>query len=499
MWPSIGHRGQGHLRLTELLNGAELNQATILNDVTITGLTADSRAVRPGFLFAAIPGTRLDGRDYIDAAVRAGAAAVLAPPDVTEERVTPGISLITADNPRRSLARMAAAFYGVKPETIAAVTGTNGKTSVATFTRQIWNTLGRKAASIGTLGIVGPGLEGGGGLTTPDPVELHRQLHELSQSGFQNIVLEASSHGLDQFRLDGVPVHAAAFTNLTRDHLDYHGSMKDYRRAKMRLFRDLLVPGGAMVVNAEVPEYPALMELAEERGFEFFAYGLSKGDIRCRSMEATEDGWNLTLEVLGTEHAVAFPLVGSFQIENALAALGLAIACGAEYGRATETLEVLEGVPGRMEMVARLPSGARVIVDYAHTPDALKTVLTAARPHVARRLTVVFGCGGDRDKGKRPEMGAIAAELADSVVVTDDNPRHEDAGVIRKEIAAACPACVEVAGRRDAISVAISDLMEGDILIVAGKGHETVQIVGDDVIPFSDADVVRAFAKEAAQ
>ncbi|MEC7398056.1 MAG: UDP-N-acetylmuramoyl-L-alanyl-D-glutamate--2,6-diaminopimelate ligase, partial [Pseudomonadota bacterium] len=479
--------------------GAELNQATVLDDLTITGLTADSRAVRPGFLFAAIPGTRLDGRDYIDAAVRAGAAAVLAPPDVTEERVTPGISLITADNPRRSLARMAAAFYGEKPETIAAVTGTNGKTSVATFTRQIWNTLGRKAASIGTLGIVGPGLEGGGGLTTPDPVELHRQLHELSQSGFQNIALEASSHGLDQFRLDGVPVHAAAFTNLTRDHLDYHGSMKDYRRAKMRLFRDLLVPGGAMVVNAEVPEYPALMELAEERGFEFFAYGLSKGDIRCRSMEATEDGWNLTLEVLGTEHAVAFPLVGSFQIENALAALGLAIACGAEYGRATETLEVLEGVPGRMEMVARLPSGARVIVDYAHTPDALKTVLTAARPHVARRLTVVFGCGGDRDKGKRPKMGAIAAELADSVVVTDDNPRHEDAGVIRKEIAAACPACVEVAGRRDAISVAISDLMEGDILIVAGKGHETGQIVGDDVIPFSDADVVRAFAKEAAQ
>ena len=251
MWPSIGHRGQGHLRLTELLNGAELNQATVLDDVTITGLTADSRAVRPGFLFAAIPGTRLDGRDHIDAAVRAGAAAVLAPPDVTEERVTPGISLITADNPRRSLARMAAAFYGEKPETIAAVTGTNGKTSVATFTRQIWNALGRKAASIGTLGIVGPGLEGGGGLTTPDPVELHRQLHELSQSGFQNIALEASSHGLDQFRLDGVPVHAAAFTNLTRDHLDYHGSMKEYRRAKMRLFRDLLVPGGAMVVNAE--------------------------------------------------------------------------------------------------------------------------------------------------------------------------------------------------------------------------------------------------------
>ncbi|MEC7302967.1 MAG: cyanophycin synthetase, partial [Pseudomonadota bacterium] len=224
-----------------------------------------------------------------------------------------------------------------------------------------------------------------------------------------------------------------------------------------------------------------------------------KGDIRCRSMEPTEDGWNLNLEVLGIEHAIAFPLVGSFQIENALAALGLAIACGAEYGRAAETLEVLEGVPGRMEMVARLPSGARVIVDYAHTPDALKTVLSAARPHVARRLTVVFGCGGDRDKGKRPEMGAIAAELADGVIVTDDNPRHEDAGRIRKEIAAACPACIEVAGRRDAIGVAVSGLAEGDILIVAGKGHETGQIIGDEVIPFSDADVVRAFAKEAAR
>ncbi|MEC9183676.1 MAG: UDP-N-acetylmuramoyl-L-alanyl-D-glutamate--2,6-diaminopimelate ligase, partial [Pseudomonadota bacterium] len=489
----------GHLRLTELLNGAELNQATVLDDVTITGLTADSRAVRPGFLFAAIPGTRLDGRDYIDAAVRAGAAAVLVPPDITEERVTPGISLITADNPRRSLARMASVFYGAKPETIAAVTGTNGKTSVATFTRQIWNALGQKAASIGTLGIVGPGLESRGGLTTPDPVELHRQLYELSESGFQNIALEASSHGLDQFRLDGVPVHAAAYTNLTRDHLDYHGSMKEYRRAKMRLFRDLLVPGGAMVVNAETPEYPALMELARERGFEFFAYGLSKGDIRCRSMEPTEGGWKLNLEVLGMEHAIAFPLVGSFQIENALAALGLAIACGAEYSRAAETLEVLEGVPGRMEMVARLPSGARVIVDYAHTPDALKTVLSAVRPHVARRLTVVFGCGGDRDKGKRPEMGAIAAELADSVIVTDDNPRHEDAGRIRKEIAAACPACIEVAGRRDAIGVAVSGLAEGDILIVAGKGHETGQIIGDEVIPFSDAEVVRAFAKEAAR
>jgi UDP-N-acetylmuramoyl-L-alanyl-D-glutamate--2,6-diaminopimelate ligase len=477
----------------------ELNQATVLDDVTITGLTADSRAVRPGFLFAAIPGTSLDGRDYIDAALRAGAAAVLAPPDITEERVTPGISLITADNPRRSLAQMAAVFYGAKPETIAAVTGTNGKTSVAAFARQIWNALGRKAASIGTLGTVGPGLENNGGLTTPDPVDLHRQLYKLSCSGFTNVALEASSHGLDQFRLDGVPIRAAAFTNLTRDHLDYHGSMKEYRRAKMRLFRELLVPGGAMVVNAETPEYPALMELARERGFEFFAYGLSKGDIRCRSMKPTEDGWNLVLEVLGTEHSIVFPLIGSFQVENALAALGLVIAGGMEYGYAAAALEALEGVPGRMEMAARLPSGARIIVDYAHTPDALKTILMATRPHVGRRLTVVFGCGGDRDKVKRPEMGAIASELAENVIVTDDNPRYEDAGEIRKEIAAACPRCVEVAGRRDAIGVAISELAEGDILIVAGKGHETGQIIGDDVVPFSDTGVVRELANRAAR
>jgi UDP-N-acetylmuramoyl-L-alanyl-D-glutamate--2,6-diaminopimelate ligase len=476
-----------------------LNQATVLDDVTITGLTADSRSVRPGYLFAAIPGTRLDGRDYIDAALRAGAAAVLAPPDVTEERVSPGISLITADNPRRSLARMAAAFYGNKPETIAAVTGTNGKTSVASFTRQIWNAMGQKSASLGTLGLVGPGLEASGGLTTPDAVELHRQLHELAETGFQSVALEASSHGLDQFRLEGVPIRAAAFTNLTRDHLDYHGSMKDYRAAKMRLFHDLLIPGGAMVVNAETPEYPALMQLARERGFEFLSFGLAKGDIKCRTMEPTEDGWQLVLDVLGTEQAVAFPLIGSFQIENALAALGLVIACGGEYAKACAALEVLEGVPGRMETVSRLPSGARIIVDYAHTPDALQTVLAAVRPHVARRLTVVFGCGGDRDKGKRPEMGAVAAKFSDGVVVTDDNPRHEDPGTIRKEISAACPGCVEVAGRYDAIRVATSELSEGDILIVAGKGHETGQIIGDEVIPFSDAEIVRECAREVAR
>jgi UDP-N-acetylmuramoyl-L-alanyl-D-glutamate--2,6-diaminopimelate ligase len=248
-----------------------------------------------------------------------------------------------------------------------------------------------------------------------------------------------------------------------------------------------------------MPEYRDLMQLARERGFDLFSYGLAKGDIKCRIMEPTEDGWQLVLDVLGTEQAVAFPLMGSFQIENALAALGLVIACGGEYVKACAALEVLEGVPGRMETVSRLPSGARIIVDYAHTPDALQTVLTAIRPHVRGRLIVVFGCGGDRDKGKRPEMGSVAAKFSDDVMVTDDNPRHEDPGTIRKEISAACPGCVEVAGRYDAIRMAMSKLSEGDILIVAGKGHETGQVVGDEVIPFSDAEVVRKCAREVAQ
>ena len=481
------------MRLTDLIDGAKLHHTSILDDVTITGLTADSRSVKRGYLFAAIPGTRLDGRDFIDAAVRAGAAAVLAPPDVTADRVSPGISLITDDNPRRSLARMASVFYGRHPETIAAVTGTNGKTSVASFTRQIWSALGLRAASMGTLGVVGPGVNIPGNLTTPDPVALHRTLHDLALQEIEHVALEASSHGIDQFRLEGMPIRAAAFTNLTRDHLDYHGSMAAYRNAKLRLFRELLMPGGAMVVNAETPEYPALMEIARERQLELYSYGLAKGRIRCRTMEPTEEGWRLVLDVLGTEHEIAFPLMGTFQVENALAALGLVIACGSEYEKAARAMEVLEGVPGRMETVARQANGARVIVDYAHTPDALETVLTTVRPHVGRRLVVVFGCGGDRDRGKRPEMGAIAARCADSVVITDDNPRTEDASAIRKEIAAACPNGVEVAGRRDAIGVALSQLHEGDILIVAGKGHETGQIVGTEVLPFSDAEVIRDF------
>ena len=463
------------------------------HDVDIAGLTADSRLVRPGYLFAAIPGTDLDGRDFIADAVAAGAAAVLAPRDDTPDALAPGVSLLRADNPRRALARMASTFYGKQPETVAAVTGTNGKTSVAEFTRQIWTKLGHRSASLGTLGLSGPGIAVKGNLTTPDPVELHGKLAELADQGVDHLVVEASSHGLEQFRLDGIRIAAAAFTNLTRDHLDYHGSMEDYRAAKLRLFQELLPEGGAAVLNAESPEFTALEKIAKSHGLKVLSYGIATGDLHCGHATAQAEGWDLEIDAMGETFAVTFPLPGAFQVENALAALGLAIACGAVPKDAAPLLAELEGVNGRLETVARLPSGARVLVDYAHTPDALENVLKAVRPHTSGRLIVVFGCGGDRDPGKRPEMGAIAARLADSAIVTDDNPRTEDPAAIRSEILAACPGCTEVGDRRDAIGVAISELDPGDVLVVAGKGHETGQIVGDRILPFEDAAVVREY------
>ena len=465
------------------------------HDVDIAGLTADSRLIRPGYLFAAIPGTRLDGRDFIADAVAAGAAAVLAPRNVTPDALAPGVSLLRTDNPRRALARMASAFYGRQPETVAAVTGTNGKTSVADFTRQIWTKLGHRSASLGTLGLSGPGIAERGNLTTPDPVELHGKLAELADQGVDHLAVEASSHGLEQFRLDGIRIAAAAFTNLTRDHLDYHGSMEDYRAAKLRLFQELLPEGGAAVLNAESPEFIALQKIAESHGLRVLSYGIAKGDLHCGHATAQAEGWDLEIDAMGETFALTFPLPGAFQVDNALAALGLAIACGAVPKDAAPLLAELEGVNGRLETVARLPSGARVLVDYAHTPDALENVLKAVRPHTSGRLIVVFGCGGDGDAGKRPEMGAIAARLADSAIVTDDNPRTEDPAAIRSEILAACPGCTEVGDRRDAIGVAISKLRAGDVLVVAGKGHETGQIVGDQILPFEDAAVVREYIK----
>ena len=469
-----------------------------LQDTEIRGLSADSRAVASGYLFAALPGSRADGRAFIDQAVANGAVAVLAPEGTTLKGYEPPVTLITDENPRRRLALMAARFYDRQPKTMAAVTGTNGKTSVASFTRQIWQHLGHRAASLGTLGLEPPHPDAPKSLTTPDPVELHRCLAALAGAGFEHLVMEASSHGLDQYRLDGVRVTAAAFTNLSRDHLDYHGDMDAYWAAKLRLFSDLLAADGTAVLNADLPVFGELNALCTKRGVRILTYGTAESDLRLMTQEPTDEGQLLRLDILGRAAQVDLPLAGTFQAQNVLAALGLAIATGAEPDAALAAVAHLEGVSGRIEPVARTPAGGQVFVDYAHTPDALETVLGALRPHTKGELFVVFGCGGDRDRGKRPMMGDIARRLADRVIVTDDNPRTEDPAAIRREILTAIPDAEEFSDRGEAIAFAMAALGPGDVLVIAGKGHESGQIVGDRVLPFNDRDVARAACQRMA-
>jgi UDP-N-acetylmuramoyl-L-alanyl-D-glutamate--2,6-diaminopimelate ligase len=486
-------RGQKKLRLTELVKeSAKVMDPTALQETEICGLAVDSRKVAPGFLFAALPGTRTDGRAFIDQAVAQGAVAILAPPGTALKSYDRPVRLVTDENPRRRLALMAAAFYGRQPATVAAVTGTNGKTSAASFTRQIWQGLGRTAASLGTLGLSPPRADAPQSLTTPDPIELHRCLAALADDGVECLVMEASSHGLDQYRLDGVRVTAAAFTNLTRDHLDYHGGMAAYGQAKLRLFGELLAADGTAVINADAPFGDEVHAVCRRRKIRTITYGVAESDLRLMGQEPTEHGQRLLLDVFGQASAVDLPLAGTFQAANVLTALGLAIATGADPRKAVATLGALEGVSGRLELVARSKRGGQIYVDYAHTPDALETVLTALRPHTRAQLSVVFGCGGDRDRGKRPLMGEIANRLADRAIVTDDNPRSEDAAAIRREILAAAPNAQEIADRGEAIAKAVAALGPGDVLIIAGKGHESGQIVGDRVHPFVDRDVARA-------
>lgn len=468
----------------------------------IRGLTADSREVKPGFLFAALPGTRTDGRSFVDDAVARGAVAILTDDPgrfVGLALRTPPVHVVFDANPRRRLARMAGRFHAPQPETLVAVTGTNGKTSVTVFARQIWQHLGHRAASMGTIGIVGPDFEQPGSLTTPDPVSLHRELNILARSGIDHVALEASSHGLDQFRLDGLELTAAAFTNLTRDHLDYHRDMDAYFAAKARLFTELLPPDGTAVINADSPAAERLAALCRQRGQTILTFGVAPAaDLRLVAARPFDAGQHLRLALFGQERDLALPLVGSFQASNALAALGLAIATGAPLDAALDALPLLKGAPGRLEHVASHPNGAPVIVDYAHTPDALETVLTALRAHCRGRLVAVFGCGGDRDPGKRPQMGAIAARLADIVIVTDDNPRSEDPAAIRHAILAACPGAEEIGDRAAAIRRGLALLAPGDLLLLAGKGHERGQIVAGVTHPFDDADVARQVVAELA-
>jgi len=481
------------MKLAELLSG-EASADAGAAALDVTGITADSRAVKPGNVFVAVAGSKTDGLRFADHAAAAGAVAIAAE---RPQNLPPGIAFIQAGNARRFLARSAAKFFPRQPATIAAVTGTSGKTSVAAFTRQIWAALGYRAASIGTVGVVTPEREIYGSLTTPDPVVLHQQLDALAGERITHLALEASSHGLDQHRLDGVRIAAAAFTNLSRDHLDYHPTLEAYFAAKLRLFEQLIEPSGTAVVNADHEHAAEVIAAARKRRLAVLTIGRKADGIRL--LEADIDGFAQKLRVAfgGRQFGVRLPLVGGFQVENALTAAGLALATGSGADKVFTALEKLQGAKGRLELVGER-DGAPVFIDYAHKPDALAKALEALRPYVTGRLVVVFGAGGDRDTGKRPLMGAIAVEKADRVIVTDDNPRSEKPAAIRAAILVAAPGAREIGDRGEAIRTAVSELKRGDVLLIAGKGHETGQTIGDKVLPFSDHEAVAAALKGSA-
>lgn len=466
----------------------ELNEllGTDAGALDITGITADSRKAAPGSLFVAVAGTKADGSTYVADAVAKGAVAV-----VSSHAIDADVPVLVVSDPRRFLSLAAARFYGKQPETMVAVTGTAGKTSVASFTRQIWALAGHAAAQIGTTGVIAPGREDYGSLTTPDPVSLHALLAELASEGVTHAAMEASSHGLDQRRLDGVKLAAAAFTNLGRDHMDYHPTMEDYMDAKMRLFDTLLPKGSPVIIYADDPWSDRAIRAATEAGHEVRTVG-RKGDyLALKRVEHFRHKQMIEVHHQGKIYEVDIPLAGDFQVANALVSAGLAISTGVPAAVALKALEKLVGAAGRLELIGQTKNGALAYVDYAHKPDALENVLTSVRPFTSGRIITVFGCGGDRDKGKRPIMGEVATRLSDIVIVTDDNPRSEEPQTIRSEIMAAAPGALEIGDRAKAISHAISLLGHGDTLIVAGKGHEEGQIVGGVTLPFSDHEQVR--------
>jgi UDP-N-acetylmuramoyl-L-alanyl-D-glutamate--2,6-diaminopimelate ligase len=466
-------------------------------DIEITGLTADSRNVQPGYLFAALQGVVAHGRDFVAQAKTGGAVAVLSAGDLGAD---PGVAQVVAANPRRAFALAASAFFPRRPQTLVAVTGTNGKSSTVDFLRQIWAHAGKRAASLGTLGAIGPSGVVDLGHTTPDPAAMHAMLTQLADAGVTHAAMEASSHGLEQHRIDGVTFEAAAFTNLTQDHLDYHPGMASYRAAKMKLWA-LVKDGGLAIVNADAAEGAAFEEGAQARGLKLMLCGWRAprdGALKIVEILPRPNAQTMNLLWNGEEHTVELPLIGEFQAINAVTAATLALALGETPEAVWRGMQELLPVKGRMEHIGQSKSGGHVFVDYAHTPDGLDVLLRAARPHAPGRIIVVFGCGGDRDTDKRAKMGAIAARHADVVIVTNDNPRNEEASAIRAQILKATPDAVEIGDRAQAICEAISMLNPGDALMIAGKGHETGQIIKGVTHPFSDQDVARAALESQA-
>jgi len=484
------------MRLAELFPEAVIPDELAARE--IKGISSDSRAVMADMVFFAVPGTKKDGLAFAPQAVERGAIAIVAEQDPGDS-IRPAAFVRTTDV-RHSLAQASARLYPLQPETIVAVTGTSGKTSVADFVRQIWTFLGAKAASLGTLGVVAPSGTAAGSLTTPDPVSLHKTLDELARSGVTRLALEASSHGILQRRLDGVRLSAAAFTNLSRDHLDYHATLDDYFAAKMQLFERLLEPRQAAIVDADSDVADKVIAVCERRGLRVLSTGFKGTALRLLEARAENFSTRMKIACEGKTVSILLPLAGAFQASNALVAAALCIAAGSETGAVLPALEKLEGAPGRLQLAGRR-NGAPVFVDYAHKPDALEKALKALRPFVRGKLIVVFGCGGDRDAGKRPVMGEIAVRLADHVIVTDDNPRSEDPASIRKAIlsGASRPDNIEEIGDRAlAIRQAIAMLNQDDGLLIAGKGHETGQIIGERTLPFSDTGCARAILNEAS-
>ena len=479
------------MKLSDLTNTPPLKGQS---DPEINNVTADSRAVKPGCLFAALPGFNRDGRDYIESALENGAEAILSLPGLADLPVP----YIADENPRRKYAQIAAQLFNGQPETIVALTGTNGKSSTIEFLRQIWSHAGKKAACFGTLGVTTHDGVTPLKHTTPDAVALHQTLRELLAAGITHAGMEASSHGLVQYRLDGVQLSAVGFTNLTQDHFDYHSDMDDYFNAKARLFDTLSPSGIPAVINVDSEYGQRMAKVAETSGLDVMSVGWSGADIRIDEVTPRSASQSIELIWDKKRHKIELPLAGEFQTLNAVSALGLAVATGVEKETALAALAHLKTVAGRMEKAGEARNGAPVFVDFAHTPDGLEKLLRGVRPHTMGRIVVVFGCGGDRDPDKRPKMGAIAAKLADHVIVTDDNPRTENPADIRAAVLKGCPDADEISDRAEAIAKAISMLGPKDCLVIAGKGHESGQIIGDQIIPFSDVSEAKKALEAAA-